>query len=168
MKLSILGASGGCGVQLVTQAVARGHTVKAVVRSSSYQAPPGVEVIRGDLTDAGFLTRAIQGADAVISALGLRMPGIAPLARPEVPDFLTRATPALVAAMKEAGVRRLLAISAGGVGDSEATASCVEKPRSDFLQAPRGSKSPSPLEWSVQDPATQSVDSKRSGEGLRA
>lgn len=31
----------------------------------SYQAPPGVEVLRGDLTDAGFLTRAIQGAGGV-------------------------------------------------------------------------------------------------------
>lgn len=73
----------------------------------------------GDLCDATFLTRAIGGSEVVLSALGLRLKSIAPWARPEVPDFLSRSTPALVTAMKATQVKRVIAISAGGVGDSE-------------------------------------------------
>lgn len=119
MHLAILGASGGCGRHLVTQAVERGHTVTAIVRASStLQVPAGVRVERGDLADPAFLAQALKGADAVLSALGIKLPSLAPWSRPEVPDFLTRSTPAVVEAMKAAGVRRVLAISAGGVGDS--------------------------------------------------
>lgn len=118
MKLVVLGASGGCGQQLVAQGSARGHEVTAVVRSSTWQPPSGVRVERGDLTSEAFLRQAVRGADAVASALGLRIKGLAPWNKPEQPDFLSRSTPALVAAMKTEGVRRVIAISAGGVGDS--------------------------------------------------
>lgn len=119
MKLVVLGASGGCGRLLVAEAVARGHEVTAVARSSSaVDAPAGTRVLRGDLGSTAFLRAAVHGQEAVLSALGLRLPGIAPWAKPEVPDFLDRSTAALVEAMRAEGVRRVLAISAGGVGDS--------------------------------------------------
>ncbi len=119
MHLTILGASGGCGRHLVTQALERGHQVTAVARpSSTLEAPTGVRVERGDLTDRSFLQSVVEGSDAVLSALGLRVGSLAPWARPEVPDFLSRSTPALVDAMKASGVRRVIAISAGGVADS--------------------------------------------------
>lgn len=122
MKLVILGASGGCGKLLVSQAVARGHEVRAVSRPSSQYSPPaGVQALRGEVFDEAFLTEAFRGQDAVLSALGLRLPGLSPFARPEVPDLLSRGSPVIVAAMRAAGVRRLLAISAGGVGDSYAS-----------------------------------------------
>jgi putative NADH-flavin reductase len=119
MKLVVLGASGGCGRLLVTQAAARGHTVTAVARASSrLDAPSGVRALRGALDDEGFLREAVRGADAVLSALGLRLPGIAPWSRPEDPGFLDRSTPAVVRAMKAEGVGRAVVISAGGVADS--------------------------------------------------
>lgn len=119
MKLVILGASGGCGRALVAEAVRRGHTVTAVVRASSkVDVPSGVRLLRGDLASEAFLREAVRGQDAVLSALGLRLPGIAPWHKPEEPDFLDRSTAAIVSAMKGEGVRRLIAISAGGVGDS--------------------------------------------------
>lgn len=119
MHLAILGASGGCGRHLVTQALERGHQVTAVVRPSSTLAvPPAVRVERGDFADRAFLTRALEGCDAVLSAVGIKLKSLAPWSRPEVPDFLTRSTPALVDAMKAAGVKRVIAVSAGGVGDS--------------------------------------------------
>ena len=121
MKLVILGASGGCGRELVAQAAARGHDVTAVARpSSALSLPAGVRACRGEIVDRGLLAEAFRGQDAVLSALGLRLPGLSPFARAEVPDLLSRSSPLIVDAMREAGVRRLLAISAGGVGDSYA------------------------------------------------
>ncbi len=119
MKLVILGASGGCGRALVQEAVLRGHAVTAVVRASSkVDAPAQARVLRGDLGSPEFLREAVRGQDAVLSALGLRLPGIAPWHNAEEPDFLDRSTAAIVSAMKGEGVRRVIAISAGGVGDS--------------------------------------------------
>jgi putative NADH-flavin reductase len=106
---------------LVLQALERGHTVTAIARASStFDAPAGVRVVRGDLTDVAFLEQALSGCDVVLSALGLRLAGLGPWNRPEQADFLSRCTPALVAAMKKVGLKRVLAISAGGVGDSAA------------------------------------------------
>lgn len=119
MRLVVLGASGGCGKELVIQGAERGWDVVAVTRpSSKVSLPAGVTHVTGDLCDEAFLRTALVGADAVASALGLRMPGIAPWAKAEDPTFLARSTPAIVAAMKAAGVKRLIAVSAGGVGDS--------------------------------------------------
>lgn len=118
MKISVLGASGGCGRLLVEQAASKGHDVTAVVRSSQYQAPAGVKVVRGALTEEKTLREGLAGCEVVVSALGLRLESIAPWARPEQADFLSKSTPALISAMRATGVNRLLAISAGGVGDS--------------------------------------------------
>ncbi len=118
MKVAILGASGATGIHLVTQAKERGHDVTAVVRASSYSPPAGITVKRGDLTAVAFLREAVRGQDAVLSGLGLRLNGIAPWNKPEVPDFLTRFSKALVEAMKAEETRRIIAVSSGGVGDS--------------------------------------------------
>lgn len=118
MNILVLGASGGCGQFLVSQAMARGHEVTAVVRGARYVPPAGVTVLRGDLTDVAFLREAVRNKDAVMSALGLRLTGIAPWDGPVEADFLVKSTRAIVAAMKAEGARRILAISAGGVGDS--------------------------------------------------
>jgi putative NADH-flavin reductase len=119
MKIAVLGASGGCGRQLVQLGAQRGHQVTALARSSSkLEVPPGVTVDRGDLTSAEFLRGAIRGTDAVLSGLGLKLPGLAPWNKPEDATFLARSTDALIEACKAEGARRVIAISAGGVGDS--------------------------------------------------
>ena len=121
MKIVVLGASGGCGRQLVKQAVERGYEVTAVGRSSSrLDVPAGVRIVRSELQDVEALHAAFEGADAVFSAIGLNLAGLSPFSAAEVPDLLSRTAPLIVAAMKRAGVARLLAISAGGVGDSAA------------------------------------------------
>ncbi len=122
MKLAILGASGGIGRLLVEQAIARGHTVTAAARPSSKAAEiTGATLLRGDLEDEAFLRKVITHGgrcDAVLSALGHRLPGIAPWHKPEQPEFLRKSTDALVRAMKAEGVSRVIAVSSGGVGDS--------------------------------------------------
>ncbi|MFZ9888695.1 MAG: NAD(P)-dependent oxidoreductase [Myxococcota bacterium] len=118
MRIVVLGASGGVGKQLLVEAHAAGHDVVAVGRPSSdiEQGPWAVE--RGVLDDETFLTRCLQGADAVLSGLGSRLPGIAPWHRLEQPGFLAASTKALVAAARTTGTRRIVVVSAAGVGDS--------------------------------------------------
>jgi len=120
MKLLVLGASGATGSWLTRLSVQAGHEVTALVRPSSrFDAPAGVRVIRGDVLDAGTLAAALEGQSAVASCLGIRRAGKAPwssLLSP--PDFMTRVTAVLVPAMTRAGIRRVVAISAGGVAES--------------------------------------------------
>ena len=118
----MFGASGGCGSQLVKQAAARGHHVTAVVRSTTNYEPPNgsVTVVRGDVLDASFVASVVPGHDAVASCVGIKYAH--PWARRESPDdFISRATSNIVSGMKAAGLRRLSAISAAGVGDSKPT-----------------------------------------------
>ncbi|WP_197512825.1 SDR family oxidoreductase [Mycobacterium sp. 852002-10029_SCH5224772] len=106
-----MGATGATGQLIVRDATASGHYVVALVRAKARADLPGAEVIEGDVRDEGTLARALNGCDAVVSALGTGM-GVREV------DLLTVATRALVAAMTRAGVRRLISISALGVGDS--------------------------------------------------
>ncbi len=113
MKVLVLGATGGTGRLIVHDALEKGHSVVAMVRSKA-SAPdlPGADIIEGDVRDVDALMRALKGCDAVISSLGT---GISPFSEVSV---LTEATRALLPAMARSGVRRLICISALGVGDS--------------------------------------------------
>jgi uncharacterized protein YbjT (DUF2867 family) len=69
--------------------------------------------------DAATLASAVDGQDAVASCLGIRRASRlpwAPILSP--PDFTARVTAALIPAMTRAGVRRVVALSAGGVAES--------------------------------------------------
>ena len=120
MKLLILGASGATGRWLVTLAAQAGHDVTALVRpSTAFDAPAGVRVIRGDVVDPAIIATAVENKDAVASCLGIRRASKfpwAPILSP--PDFTASVASALVPAMSHAGVRRVVAISAGGVAES--------------------------------------------------
>lgn len=111
MKVLVLGATGGTGRLIVRDAVAKGYSVVALVRSTAHADLPGAELIEGDARDEATLARAMDGCDAVVSALGTGM------GRRKV-DLLTVATRALIAVMTRNDVRRLVCISALGVGDS--------------------------------------------------
>jgi hypothetical protein len=61
----------------------------------------------------------LPGHDAVLSALGLRRAGLSPWSSVQPPiDLTSRVATLLVSTMPRHGVNRLIAISAGGVGDS--------------------------------------------------
>jgi uncharacterized protein YbjT (DUF2867 family) len=111
MKVLVLGATGGTGRLIVRDAMAKGHSVVALVRSTARADLPGVDMTEGDARDEGALMRALDGCDAVISTLGTGV-GFRKV------TLLTVATQALVTAMTRNGVRRLVCISALGVGDS--------------------------------------------------
>ena len=116
MKVVVFGATGGIGRKVVEQALARGHQVTAFVR----QAAPdglagGVTLVQGDVLDASRVSEAVSGQEAVIVALGSK----------DLCDTKTRSdgTRRVIDAMTSAGVRRIVAVSAMGIGDSWSTLS---------------------------------------------
>ncbi len=113
MKILVLGATGGTGRLIVGEAMTKGQSVVALVRSGA-NVPDlaGARLIEGDARDEGALTRALEGCDAVVSSLGT---GISPFR--EVTS-LSVATRALVAVMARRHVRRLVCITGMGAGDS--------------------------------------------------
>ena len=116
MKLLVLGATGATGLQIVQQALAQGHQVTALVRDPAKLkiSHPALRVVQGSMPeDAAALASALQGQDAVLSSLGLRN-------ALRANSLQERSMQALVPAMLAAGMRRLITVSANGVGDSHA------------------------------------------------
>ncbi|MER6736456.1 NAD(P)-dependent oxidoreductase [Streptomyces puniciscabiei] len=110
MNLTVFGATGGIGREIVRQALGAGHRVTAVVRDPARLDVTGdaLEVFRADLADPEELRAAVSGRDAVLSGLGARSRKDAGVA--------TRLTRTVLRAMEAEGVRRLVAVSAGPVG----------------------------------------------------
>ncbi|MEU6395173.1 NAD(P)H-binding protein [Streptomyces sp. NPDC046939] len=123
MKLTVFGATGGIGQEIVRQALRAGHEVTAVVRDPARLTVTGerLEVFRGDLGDPGALRPAVAGRDAVLSGLGPR--GRAD-ARAGIATKLTRS---VLRAMEAEGVRRLLLVSAAPVGPHPAHSPLVDR-----------------------------------------
>ncbi len=103
-RIFILGATGGIGRELVSQALERHKRVTAFVRTPQKLGPPrqGLTVIQGNVLDSDKVAAALAGHDAVFSAMGPPGPR-----RSTITSETARAT---VAAMKSAGVRRLLIV----------------------------------------------------------
>jgi putative NADH-flavin reductase len=105
MKLLILGATGATGLQVVTQAVERGHTVTAFVRNTGPLERFGnrISAVRGNLLDSADLGRVLAGKEAVLSAFGPRLP----ISKADA-DLLQRFAATLTSGMQQAGVRRVV------------------------------------------------------------
>jgi putative NADH-flavin reductase len=105
MKLVVLGATGGTGLEVVRQALQRGHSVTALVRSPDRLKPFGgqIAVKQGDLLLSTDLPRVIQGHDAVVSAFGPRLP----LSKADT-RLLEQFAEALTKAMQHTEVRRVV------------------------------------------------------------
>ena len=105
MKLVVLGATGGTGLEIVRQAMEHCHSVTAFVRSPERLKPfrDRITVKQGDLLNSAELERVIKGHDAVVSGFGPR----APVSKAEA-NLLQQFAVALTSAMLHAGVRRVV------------------------------------------------------------
>jgi uncharacterized protein YbjT (DUF2867 family) len=117
-EILVFGATGGTGIAIIREALARGYGITAFVRDIQHAQHAfnglctNLSFYEGDALNAEDVKKAIApGLDAVVSALGIyqRMPGH---------DTLTQATNNILAAMKVSGPRRVVCISSLGVGDS--------------------------------------------------
>lgn len=119
MRLVVFGANGRTGRQIVAQALADGHEVTAFVRSPA-KAPAPHERLRvevGEVTaDQDAVGAAVRGQDAVLTAFGSPTTWHGLVA----PTLTVDAVPVIVRAMREAGVRRIVHLSAHGVGFTRA------------------------------------------------
>lgn len=110
MHVTILGATGRIGSLALADALAAGHDVTILTRGAA-PVPTGdrVTVITGDIADVGAVRRTLEGSGAVLAALGPRSNDR------DAELALERGMRNLVAAMADAGVSRLVALSGAGV-----------------------------------------------------
>lgn len=124
MKITVLGATGGTGLQVVEQALARGFEVAACVRDASrlpkpWADHPNFRVMEGELADTPKLAALLEGSDAVLCCLGTK----------ELKNvfFMQKHLPDIMRAMEQGSCRRLILLSAYGVGKSFDSAGFVAK-----------------------------------------
>jgi uncharacterized protein YbjT (DUF2867 family) len=111
----ITGATGFIGSRIVHALRAEDRPVRAVVRDGSDLGRLdawGCETVVGDMVDAESLRRAVEGCDAVVHLVAIM--GGSPR---DYEQVMTEGTKDLVAAAKEAGVRRFVLMSALGVDE---------------------------------------------------
>lgn len=113
MKLALFGATKGIGAEVTKQALAHGHSVRALARDPAQmqEAHPSLAVIQGNVLDLPKVEEMVADADAVICVLGNT--GNNPR------DIVSQGTANIVAAMQGSGAQRLLVVSSIGVGESK-------------------------------------------------
>ena len=122
-RVLVLGATGGTGQHLVSQALDQGHDVTAFVRDQAKLKihHDRLHVTVGTTVDgAAPLQQAMKGQEVVISALG-RGQSL------KSDDVIQRSVAGILVAMKAAGVHRLIFTSGIGVGDAFAEAPLFSK-----------------------------------------
>ena len=158
MNVALIGVSGRVGSRVLAELLARGHTVTGIARDVAGVSPrPGVAVKQADAIDVAQLAPALAGHDAVVSAS----------------NFVSSSPEALIAAVKQAGVNRLLVV--GGAGSLEVAPGKLlldtpdfpeaYKPEAlagrDFLDVLRAERD---LDWAYVSPAAELEPGSRTGE----
>ena len=146
MKLTIFGASGKTGVELVKQALEKDHEVTAFLRDPD-RLPvkyDQMELVIGDVLSGENIADAVQGQDAVVCVLGSN--------DLKKTTIRSQGTVNIIQAMKQENIQRFIVVSAMGTGDSWDTLSASGK----FLYA-------TVLKSSREDHEAQETAVKESG-----
>ena len=113
MKVIIFGATGTVGRELVKQALDKGYTITAFVRTASKLelTHPNLNLVQGDVMNYASVEKAVQGQDAVLCALGAGRKGV----------IRSEGSKHIIRAMEKANVKRFICQTTLGVGDSKET-----------------------------------------------
>lgn len=171
MKLTVFGAGGRTGVQVLIQGLARGHEITAFVRDDrGFGGPTGVRVVAGDARDPAAADEAIRGAEAVISVLAL-------MAAEDEPQY-SEATRTIAEACARLAVSRIVVTANNDVfGDDEVTGEFAAHAREhrrnrETLRASALAWTIGAAPWVTDDPGTGAyevaVDGKAPGRRLPA
>lgn len=121
MSILILGATGRTGKWVLKEAVDKGYTVHALVRDKNKcsMASPYLHLFEGTPSDPVALREAIKGCETVISALNISRTSDFPWSPLRTPEtFLSKTLTHLINLCEEFSIKRLILISAWGVGDT--------------------------------------------------
>lgn len=113
MRILVFGGTGRVGSRFLNYAHAAGHELSAYVRSpGSLPRLEGLRVVEADIEDDEEIAAALQGQDAVVSALGVHS-----FAEPI--RLLSDAALLLSMLMPAAGVRRIVWVAGAGILDAD-------------------------------------------------
>ncbi|MBK5265060.1 MAG: NAD(P)-dependent oxidoreductase [Alphaproteobacteria bacterium] len=158
MKVALIGATGNAGSRILEELVRRGHSITAITRNPERMKDlPCVVAKQGDANNVADLAPLLTGHDAVVSSL----------------HFMASDPHKLIAAVKQAGVKRYLVVGGAGglevepgvrVIDTEHGVPEPYRPESragiaflDELQATQD------LDWTFLSPSEQFVAGERTG-----
>ena len=157
MKIAIIGATGSVGSRLVTEALRRSHEVTGIARhADKLEQQPRLTLRNGDINDAA-LSPLLKGHDVVISAT----------------RFESTDPRKIIAAVKAAGVPRLLVVGGAGsleVAPGKALVDTPEFPEAykrealpgrDFLNVLREERD---LNWTFLSPSAMFAPGERTGQ----
>ena len=124
MRILIVGASKGIGLETTRQALAAGYDVRALARSAASinLSDAKLEKVQGDALNKPDVEAALAGVDAVIVTLGV---SLGSLFKPV--HLFSDATRVLIAAMKDKRVIRLICVTGFGAGDSRASIGFLQR-----------------------------------------
>ena len=124
IRILIIGASKGIGLETTRQALAAGYHVRAFARSATSisLSDARLEKVQGDALDQQDLEAALDEVDTAIVTLGV---GLGELFKPV--HLFSDATRVLIAAMKTKGVNRLICVTGFGAGDSAASIAPLQR-----------------------------------------
>ena len=114
MKLLVIGGTGKTGREFIKQGLAQGHVITAVVRKPKKikYSHPNLIILEGNVLIPESFEKAIQGQDAVLSALGHKQFFIKT-------TILSRGTKNIISAMTKNEVKRFICITSLGINDSK-------------------------------------------------
>ncbi len=120
MRITVFGASGYSGGHITTEALSRGIEVVGVARDVA-KVPAGATAEAGDVTDAAFVARAVEGAAVIVSALPTAAPS-------DTGTELRAALEQLVTAARATGARLGVVGGAGSLLVAEGGPKLVDTP----------------------------------------
>ena len=111
MRLTVFGATGLTGTEIIKQSLAGGHEVTAVVRNPARlgEFQSKVKVVQGDASDPKIVDEAVAGTEAVLCALGH--------AKGSPPNLLSKSASNVITSMRAHGVKRLVVLTNIAVKD---------------------------------------------------
>jgi uncharacterized protein YbjT (DUF2867 family) len=117
VKVLVIGASHGIGLETVKAALRAGHSVRALARSAASipVQDANLDKVSGNALDRDAIRNALQDVDVVVQTLGVNY---SPRYIFEGTTLFSESTRILVDAMKAAGVKRLITVTGLGAGDS--------------------------------------------------
>lgn len=154
----IMGATFGIGAKAVEEAISRGLPVRGFARGADTLTPlEGLEAFAGDALSLDDVTRALDGAGAVVYALGIKE-RLAMLWEQET--LFSESTKMLLEGMSATGVTRLVVVTGFGAGRSRSAMSSLESfGHKMFLGRPYADKDrqeemivASDLDWTIARP----------------